>query len=162
MLNNFLSTSTSTTQLTCQKYFDEPTSHAVKHNLQLVIKTAHSKIKKTTCVWHTRKVARIECPAHRHDTDKLKEIAYKRRSLIGRHTVRKCMHSCKHGNRTQTTLFLRGQNRFASQFSANHIQFRIAKLRFCIANCNAIPDKFIPAVHGVLVIYGRRLPTTSW
>ena len=54
------------------------------------------------------------------------------------------MHSCKHGNRTQTTLFLRGQNRFASQFSANHIQFRIAKLRFCIANCDAIPDKFIP------------------
>ena len=56
------------------------------------------------------------------------------------------MHSCKHGNRTQTTLFLRGQNRFASQFSANHIQFRIAKLRFCIANCDATPDKFIPAV----------------
>ena len=56
------------------------------------------------------------------------------------------MHSCKHGNRTQT-LFLRGQNRFASQFSANHIQFRIAKLRFCIANCDAIPDKFIPAVN---------------
>ena len=51
-----------------------------------------------------------------------------------------------HSNRTQTTLFLRGQNRFASQFSANHIQFRIAKLRFCIANCDAIPDKFIPVL----------------
>ena len=44
----------------------------------------------------------------------------------------------------QTTFFLRGRDRFASQFSANHIPFRIAKLRFCIANCDAIPDKFIP------------------
>ena len=57
-------------------------------------------------------------------------------------------------NRTQTTLILRGQNRFPSQFSANHIQFRIAKLRFCIANCDAIPDKFIPA----LCVTSRPLP----
>ena len=45
------------------------------------------------------------------------------------------------------TIFLYRVCRFASQFSANHIQFRIAKLRFCIANCDAIPDKFIPEVY---------------
>ena len=71
------------------------------------------------------------------------------------------MHSCKHGNRTQTTLFLRGQNRFASQFSANHIQFPIAKLRFCIANCDAIPDKFIPVSQSELPFQISELPTAN-
>ena len=62
------------------------------------------------------------------------------------HSPRACTHV-----RTEIAykqhFFWRGQDRFfASQFSANHIQFRIAKLRFCIANCDAIPDKFIPAI----------------
>ena len=120
------------TQLTCQKYFDEPTSHSVKRKLQLVIKTAHTKIKETTSVWHTRKVARIGCACPGPATSK-------RKSRTLEHSPRACTHV-----RTEIAykqhFFWRGQDRFASQFSANHIQFRIAKLRFCIANCDAIPD----------------------
>ena len=57
------------------------------------------------------------------------------------------VHAFMHARKSHTNnIFLRGQDRFASQFSANHIQFRIAKLRFRIANCDAIPDKFIPAM----------------
>ena len=95
--SKLLSTSTSTIQITCQKYFDKPTSHAVKRNLQLVIKTAHSKIKKTTCVWHSRKVARIECPAHRHDTGKKRNRVqakiFDRTAHTGTQSASACIHA---------------------------------------------------------------------
>ena len=58
------------------------------------------------------------------------------------HSYNMITHARK--SHTDNFFFLRGRDRFASQFSANHIPFRIAKLRFCIANCDAIPDKFIP------------------
>ena len=63
------------------------------------------------------------------------------------------MHSCTCTEIAYKQHFLRSQNHFASQLSANHVQFRIAKLRFCIANsciahCDGIPDtgKFVPGV----------------
>ena len=103
--------------------------------------SAH-KIKETTSVWHTRKVARIGCPGPATSKRKSRTTAIFDRTL--EHSPRACTHVHTEIAYKQH-FFWRGQDRFASQFSANHIQFRIAKLRFCIANCDAIPDKFIPA-----------------
>ena len=76
-------------KLTCQKYFDEPTSHSVKRKLQLVIKTAHTKTKETTSVWHTQKVARIGCPGPATSKRKSRTTAIFDRTL--EHSPRACV-----------------------------------------------------------------------
>ena len=40
--------------------------------------------------------------------------------------------------------------------SVNHIQFSIVKLRFCIANCDVIPDKVI------IQLSWLQIPVTDW